>query len=194
MPSTCFELREQLHYLFFPCSLLGRLHGVCFYGMTLLRTALRHCDSATFQRCSCPVLRKSAILGTRCKPGEQLHYLFFPCSPVGSPSWCLFLYDIVAHLYTTDSATFRRCSCPVLATGKAAILQKRLFWAHAASQGNNCITCSFRAVLLGRLHGVCFLRVDIDAHPYATATVLRLNAASPPYNVESAILGAHCKP
>ena len=38
MPSTCFELREQLHYLFFPCSLLGRLHGVCFYGMTLLRT------------------------------------------------------------------------------------------------------------------------------------------------------------
>ena len=58
---------------------------------------------------------------------------------------------------------------------------KALFWVHAASHGNNCITCSFHAVLLGRLHGACFLRYDIDAYPDATMTMLHLNAASPLY-------------
>ena len=69
---------------------------------------------------------------------------------VGSPSWCSFLrHDIVAHPYTT--ATVLRFDAAV-----APHYEKVLFWVHAASQGNNCITCSFRAVLLGRLHGVCF--------------------------------------
>ena len=35
---------------------------------------------------------------------EQLHYLFFPCSPIGSPSWCLFLhYDTAVHPYATTT-------------------------------------------------------------------------------------------
>ena len=69
---------------------------------------------------------------------------------VGSPSWCLFLrHEIVAHPYAT--ATVLRFDAAV-----APYWGKMIFWAHAASQGNNCITCSFRAVLLGPLHGVCF--------------------------------------
>ena len=81
---------------------------------------------------------------------EQLHYLFFPCSPVGSPSCYLFLcYDIVAHPYGTAAVLhFDAAVAPYC--GKAP------FWADAVSQGNNCITCSFHAILLGRLHGVCF--------------------------------------
>ena len=35
--------------------------------------------------------------------------------------------------------------------------------------------------LLGGLHSACFLQCNIDVHPYAIATVLCLNAASPPY-------------
>ena len=81
---------------------------------------------------------------------EQLHYLFFPCSPVGSPSWCLFLWhDIVVHPYAT--ATMLCFDAAV-----ALYCEKALFWAHATSHGNNCIICSFHAVLLGRFHGVCF--------------------------------------
>ena len=214
MPSTCFELREQLHYLFFPCSpvgspswclflrydiaahpyatvtvlrfnavvapycgkalfwvdatsqgnncttcsfravLLGRLHGVCFCAMTLLRTLTppRQCYILTLQL---PHTAESAILGGRCKLGEQLHYLFLPCSPVGSPSWCLFLcYDIAAHPYaTTTVLCFNAAVAPYC--------RKVAFWAHAASHGNNCITCSFRAILLGRLHGVCFCAMTL---------------------------------
>ena len=81
---------------------------------------------------------------------EQLHNLFFSCSPIGSPSWCLFLrYDIAAHPYATT--TVLRLDAAV-----APYYKKVVFWVHAASQGNNCITCSFRAVLLGRLHGASF--------------------------------------
>ena len=145
---------------------------------------MRHCGSATFRCCICPVLQKSAILGARCKPWQQLHYLFLPCSLVGSPSWCLFLhYDIVAHPCTT--ATVLRFDAAVgLYCGKA------LFWVHTASQGNNCITCSFRAVLLDRLHGCLFLRYDIVAHPYATVAVLRFDAAIAPY-CRKALFWAH---
>ena len=90
---------------------------------------------------------------------EELHYLFFPCNPVGSPSWCLFLWrDISAHPYATTTVLG-------FDTAVALYYKKVLFWAHAASHGNNCITCSFCAVLLGSLHGVCFLRYDIVAHP-----------------------------
>ena len=111
---------------------------------------LRHCDSATFRRCSCPVLGKNAILGGRCKPREQLHYLFFPYSPVGSPACYLFLrYDIVVHPYGT-AAVLHFDAAVALYCGKA------LFWVDAVSQGNNCITCSSRAVLLGHLLAVCF--------------------------------------
>ena len=81
---------------------------------------------------------------------EQLQYLFLPCSPVGSPSWCLFLrHDIAAHPYAT--ATVLRFDAAV-----APYCGKALFWPHSASQGNNYSTCSFRAALLVRLHGVCF--------------------------------------
>ena len=81
---------------------------------------------------------------------EQMHYLFFLCSPIGSPSWCLFpWHDIAAHPYAT--ATVLRFDAAV-----GPYYGKALFWVHATSQGNNCITCSFHAVLLGRLHGVCF--------------------------------------
>ena len=149
MPSTCFKMREQLHYLFFPCSLLGRLHGVCFCAMTLLRTLTppRQCYVLMLQL---PVLGKNTILGGRCKPREQLHYLFFPCSPVGSPSCYLFLrYDIVAHPYST-AAVLHFDAAVALYCGKA------LFWADVVSQGNNCITCSFHVVLLGHLPVVCF--------------------------------------
>ena len=84
---------------------------------------------------------------------EQLQYLFLPCSLVGSPSWCLPLWhDIVAHPYAT--ATVLRFDAAI-----TPYCGKALFWAHAASQVNNCITCSFRAVLLGRLHGVCFCAI-----------------------------------
>ena len=69
---------------------------------------------------------------------------------VGSPSWCLFLWhDIAAHPYAT--VIVLRFDTTV-----APYCGKALFWVHAASHGNNCITCSFRAILLGRLHGVCF--------------------------------------
>ena len=116
---------------------------------------LRHCDSAMFGHCSCPVLRKSAILGACYKPWEQLHYLFLPCSLVGSPSWCLFLhYDIAAHPYATATVL-------CLDAAVAPYCGKVVFWAHAASHGNNCITCSFCAVLLGRLHGACFCGVTL---------------------------------
>ena len=118
---------------------------------------------------------KSVILVGRYKPGEQLHYLFFPCYPVGSPSCCLFLrYDMVVHPCGT-AAVLRFDAAVAPYCGKA------LFWAHAESHGNNYITYSFHAILLDRLAWRLFLRHDIDAHPYATATVPRLNAASPPY-------------
>ena len=91
---------------------------------------LRHCNNATFRRCSCPVLGKNAILGGRCKPREQLHYLFFPCYPVGSPSCCLFLrYDIVAH--PCGTAAVLRFDAAV-----APYCGKELFWAHTASCTN----------------------------------------------------------
>ena len=74
---------------------------------------------------------------------------------VGSPSWGLFLtHDIAAHPYAT--ATVLRFDAAV-----GPYCGKVVFWAHAASQGNNCITCSFRAVLLGRLHGVCFCAMTL---------------------------------
>ena len=86
---------------------------------------------------------------------EQLHYLFFLCSPIGWPSWCLFLhYDIAVQPYATmtvlcfDAAVAPYCG-------------KLVFWVHAASHGDNCITCSFCAVLLGRLHGVCFCAMTL---------------------------------
>ena len=83
-----------------------------------------------FRRCSCPLLRKSTILGSCCKPWEQLHYLFFPCSPIGSPSWCLSLrYVIAAHPYTT--ATVLRMSA-----ASPPYYGKVLFWAHTASRRN----------------------------------------------------------
>ena len=94
-------------------------------------------------------------MGARSKPGEQLHYLFLLCSSVASPSWCLFLcYDIAAHLYAT--ATMLRFDVVV-----APSCGKVVFWVYAASHGNNCITCSFHAVLLVRLHGVCFCAMTL---------------------------------
>ena len=69
---------------------------------------------------------------------------------VGSPSWCLFLrHDIATHPYAT--AIVLRFDAAV-----APYWGKTIFWADAVSQGNNCITCSFRAILLGRLRVVCF--------------------------------------
>ena len=86
---------------------------------------------------------------------EQLHYLLFLCSPIGSPSWCLFLrYDIDAHPDAT-TIMLRLDAAVALYYGKV------LFWVHAASHVNNCITCSFRAVLLGRLHDVCFCAMTL---------------------------------
>ena len=80
------------------------------------RTPWRHCDSAGFGRCRSPVLQKSDILGARYKPWEQLHYLLFLCSAIGSPSWSLFLgYDIdTCPNATTNSAGFRCCRSPIL--------------------------------------------------------------------------------
>ena len=76
------------------------------------------------------VVQKSAILGVRCKPWEQVHYLFFPCSPIGSPSWCLFLrYDIDAHPNTTVTVLG-------LDAADASYCKKVLFWVHAASRMN----------------------------------------------------------
>ena len=123
--------------------------------MTLLRTLTPPAAVLRFDAAVAPYYGKSTILGRRCKPGEQLHYLFLPCSPVGSPSWCLFLcYDIAVHPYAT--ATVLRFDAAV-----APYCGKVVFWAHAASHGNNCITCSFHAVLLGRLHGVCFCAMTL---------------------------------
>ena len=69
---------------------------------------------------------------------------------VGSPSYCLFLrYDIVAHPYGTAAVLH-------FDVAVAPYYGKALFWADAVTQGNNCITCSFRAVLLGHLPPVCF--------------------------------------
>ena len=91
---------------------------------------LRHGDSATFRCCSCPVLWKSAILGARCKPWEQLHYLFLPCSPVGSPSWCLFLWhDIAMDPYATTTVLRLNAASP-------PYCGKVLFWAHTTSRTN----------------------------------------------------------
>ena len=86
---------------------------------------------------------------------QQLHYLFFLYSPVGSPSCYLFLrYDIVAHPYSTAAVLHFN-------TVVAPYCEKALFWADAVSQGNNCITCSSHAVLLGRLHAVCFCTMTL---------------------------------
>ena len=90
----------------------------------------RYSDSAKLRRCSCPILRKSTILGACCKPWEPLHYLFFPCSLVGSPSWCLFLrYDIDAHPDATATVLRLDAASPPYC-GKA------LFWAHTTSRRN----------------------------------------------------------
>ena len=77
-------------------------------------------------------------------------FLVLSVQSVGSPSWCLFLrYDIAAHPYATATVlSFDAAVAPYW--GKA------LFWADAISQGNNCITCSFHAILLGHLPAVCF--------------------------------------
>ena len=113
---------------------------------------------------------------------EQLHYLFFPCNPVGSPSWCLSLrHDIAVHPYATMIVLrFDAVVAPYCGKG--------VFWAHAASHGNNCITCSFRAVLLGRLHGVCFcamtLLCTLMPPPQCYVSMLQL-----PHNVENRYFG-----
>ena len=106
------------------------------------------------------------------------------------PCWVAFMvfvfcgYDIAVHPYSTVTVLpFRCCSCPVLQ--KSGILGAQL-----QAMGNNCITCSFHAALLGRLHGACFCGYDIAAHPYATTAVLCLDAAVPPVLRKSGILGA----
>ena len=74
--------------------------------------------------------------------------LSFPCSSVGSPLCSLFLhYDIDARLDATMTVLG-------LDAAIAPYYGKALFWVRAASYGNNCITCSFCVVLLGRLHGL----------------------------------------
>ena len=126
----CCKPGEQLHYLFFPCSPVGSLSCCLFLRYDIVAHPCGAGGSATFRRYSCPVLWKSAILGARCKPWEQLRYLFLPCSPVGSPSWCLFLLsDIDAHPYATTTVLRLTAASPPYC-GKA------LFWAHTASRTN----------------------------------------------------------
>ena len=118
-------------------------------------TPWRNCNSARLGRCRSPILWKSAILSRRCKPWGQLHYLFFPYSPVGSPSWSLFLrYDIDVHPEATTTMLCLNAASPLY-------YRKVLFWAHAPSHGNNCITCSFHAILSGHLHGLCFYAMTL---------------------------------
>ena len=96
-----------------------------------------------------------AVSSTCFELREELHYLFFPCSTVGLPSWCLFLrYDIDAH---PDATTTVLC----LNAAGPPYCGKVLFWAHVASHGNNCITCSFRTVMLCRLRGLCFYAMTL---------------------------------
>ena len=115
---------------------------------------------------------------------EQLQYLFLLCNPVGLPSWCLFLqHDIAAHPYATVTVL-------CFDTAVAPYCGKALFWAHSASQGNNCSTCSFHAALLGSPSCCLFLQHDIAAHPYATMTMLRFDTAVAPY-CGKALFGVH---
>ena len=101
MPSTCFELREQLHYLFLPCSLLGRLHGVCFCGMTLLRTLTppQECYVSMLQLARTAEKR---YFGCTLQARGTTALLVPSVQSVGSPSWCLFPQsDIAEHPYAT---------------------------------------------------------------------------------------------
>ena len=69
-------------------------------------------------------------MGARCKPWEQLHYLFFPCNLVGSPSSSLFLcYDIDACPDATTTVLGLDAADP-------PYYRKALFWVHAASRRN----------------------------------------------------------
>ena len=101
-----------------------------FFVSTLwhLCTPWRHRDSARFGRYSFPVLQKSAILDARCKPWEQLHYLFFPCNLVGSPSWSLFLY------YDNDVRPDSTAIVLGFDTASPLCYGKALFWVHATSR------------------------------------------------------------
>ena len=155
MPSTCFELREQLHYLFFPCNPVGSPSWCLFLRYDI---AVHPYTTATMLRFDTAVALyygKALFWVYTTSHGNNCITCSFSCSPVGSPSWCLFLrYDIAAHPYAT--AIVLRVD-----TAVAPYCGKALFWAYATSQGNNCITCSFHAVLLGRLHSVCFCAMTL---------------------------------
>ena len=74
-------------------------------------------------------------------------------------AWYMFCYTFV--VWKSSATPHARSEAIKMALLKLTAIRWKQCLPHASSWGNNCIICSFYAVLLGRLHGVCFCAMTL---------------------------------